>query len=102
MDSLKHLRMVALIEGVSFALLMTVGMPLKYLLGIKLATRILGSVHGILTLWFVSALFRASVENKWPAKRWGMALLASVIPFGAFVFDRTLRQELLQLTQRSN
>ena len=39
-------------------------------------------------------LFRAAVERDWPMKRWGLALLSSLLPFGTFVFDRSLGREI--------
>jgi integral membrane protein len=94
MTELRQLRIVALLEGASFVLLLFVAMPLKYLLSMPLAVRIVGSLHGVLFLLFVVALFRAASERRWPAARSGLALLASVVPFATFVFDRSLRREI--------
>jgi integral membrane protein len=96
MAELKQFRWVAFCEGLSFVLLLFVAMPLKYWAGLPLAVRIVGSVHGLLFVAFLGALFRAALERDWPMRRWGLALLSSVIPFGTFVFDRSLRRELVQ------
>jgi integral membrane protein len=94
MSELKQLRWVALLEGVSFVLLLFVAMPLKYWAGLPLAVRVVGSVHGLLFVLFVFVLVRAAVERSWPARRWAVALLSSLVPFGTFVFDRSLKREL--------
>ena len=94
MNALKQFRVVALLEGVSFILLLGVGVPLKHLFGIPQGSRILGTTHGMLTLWYLVTLMRTASECGWPAKRWGLALLASFVPFGAFFFDASIRREL--------
>ncbi|HEY6080147.1 MAG TPA: DUF3817 domain-containing protein [Polyangiaceae bacterium] len=94
MTELKHLRWVAFAEGVSFVLLLFVAMPLKYWAGMPLAVRVVGMAHGFLFIAFVWALFQAAVERSWPPKRWLAAFISSLLPFGTFVFDRSLRREL--------
>lgn len=93
MNVIRQLRLVALLEGVSLGLLVFVGMPLKYALHMPLFVRIMGSVHGILFLAFASTLYRASLEHAWPRRRSLAALGWSFVPFGAFVLDRSLRNE---------
>ncbi|HEX2872310.1 MAG TPA: DUF3817 domain-containing protein [Polyangiaceae bacterium] len=94
MEELKQFRWVAFLEGVSFVLLLFVAMPLKYWAGLPLAVRIVGMVHGLLFVLFIGALFRAAVEREWPARRWGLAFLSSLVPFGTFAFDRSIKREL--------
>ena len=94
MSALRRLRLVAFLEGSSFLVLLLVAMPLKYLAGYPLAVRIVGSVHGLLFLIFLAALFRAAAERAWPLRRSFAAFVASILPFGTFVFDRSLRQEI--------
>lgn len=94
MSALRQFRVVALLEGLSFVVLLFVAMPLKYWAGLPLAVRVVGAVHGVLFVLFVPALFRAATEHEWPARRWLLAFGASLVPFGTFLFDRTLRREL--------
>jgi len=98
MTELRQLRIVALLEGVSFVLLLFVAMPLKYLAGLPLAVRIVGSLHGLLFLVFMVALFRAASERRWPLARSALAFVASIVPFATFAFDRSLRREIASLT----
>ena len=91
---LRQLRLVALLEGSSFILLLFVAMPLKYLAGLPLAVRLVGSVHGALFIWFVAALYRAARARDWPRSRSVTAFAASILPFGTFVFDASLRREI--------
>ncbi len=94
MNELKQFRWVAFLEGLSFVLLLFVAMPLKYWAGLPLAVRIVGGVHGLLFVAFIGAMFRAAVERDWPPRRWGLALFSSLVPFGTFVFDRSLKREI--------
>lgn len=96
MGSLVQLRYVALAEGSSFLALLFIAMPLKYWAGFPLAVRIVGSAHGVLFVLFFFALARASVEHAWSLPRALYAFVASIIPFGSFVFDRSLKQEIAQ------
>jgi integral membrane protein len=93
MTALRHLRVIAFCEGVSFLVLLLVAMPLKYAFGMPAAVRVVGSVHGLLFLLFALALFRVASERHWPARRWLGAFVASLVPGGTFVLDRSLRRE---------
>jgi integral membrane protein len=95
--ALSQLRTVALLEGASFLILLFIAMPLKYLAGFPLAVRIVGSVHGLLFLLFLAALYRAAAERGWPLGRTVLAFVSSIVPFGTFVFDRSLQREIAGL-----
>lgn len=97
---LRQLRAVAFLEGLSFVILLFIAMPLKHFAGLPLAVRIAGMVHGLLFIAFVITLFRAATEHDWGFRRWVLAFVASLLPFGTFVFDRTLKQELASKAQR--
>jgi integral membrane protein len=98
MTPLRQLRLVALLEGTSFLILLFIAMPLKYLAGLPLAVRIAGSVHGLLFLIFIAALYRAASGRGWPVRRSLLAFVSSIVPFGTFVFDRSLRREIAGAT----
>ncbi len=92
--ALRQLRLVAFLEGSSFVILLFVAMPLKYLAGFPLAVRVAGSVHGALFLVFLVALYRAARVAAWPRRRSLTAFVSSILPFGTFVFDVSLRREI--------
>lgn len=94
MNALRQLRIVGLLEGLSFVVLLFVAMPLKYWASMPLAVRVVGSVHGLLFILFCGALFRAAFDRDWPLKRSAIAFVASLLPFGTFVFDRSLKREM--------
>lgn len=97
MQSLRLFRLVAYIEGLSFVLLVFVAMPLKYWADFPLAVRVLGTVHGALFVAFIVLLARAASELAWPKKRWAVAFSSSLVPFGTFAFDPSLKRELQTL-----
>jgi integral membrane protein len=94
MTALHHFRIAALLEGWSYLILVFIAMPLKYAAGLPFGVRIVGSLHGFLFLTFMLALYRVTLERKWPLRRALRGFLYSLIPFGAFVFDRSLVREI--------
>ncbi|MBC7544569.1 MAG: DUF3817 domain-containing protein [Candidatus Sericytochromatia bacterium] len=97
MTALQQFRIIGWLEGTSFLFLLLVAMPLKYLAGLPSAVRITGSVHGLLFLLFMAALFRVVLERRWPIQRTVIAFVASLVPGGTFVFDRSLKREMAGL-----
>lgn len=81
-------RLVGLAEGISFLALLGVAMPLKYVWGLPLAVKVVGWIHGALFIAYAYLANRVAYEEGWPGKRLAGALLAAVLPFGPFVFDR--------------
>jgi integral membrane protein len=94
MTALRQFRLVAFLEGLSFVILLFVAMPLKYLAGMPLAVRIVGSIHGALFVLFLVVLYRAAYGGGWPRRRTLAAFVSSLLPFGTFVFDASLRREI--------
>jgi integral membrane protein len=96
MNKMKIFRIIALLEGISFLVLLFIAMPLKYAMGQPLLVKITGMVHGILFLGFVFYLMLVKVEFKWTAKKTILAFISSLLPFGTFVLDaKVLKKELL-------
>lgn len=86
-SSLGRLRIVAVLEGISFLILLGVAMPLKYLAGIPEVVRVVGMAHGVLFVLYVVLLIQVAVENNWSFKKSILAFIASFIPFGTFYAD---------------
>ena len=97
MTALRHFRLAALLEGWSYLVLLFIAMPLKYAAGMPLAVRVAGSIHGLLFIVFIATLYRVSLRRNWPLRRAFRAFVCSIVPFGAFVFDRSLRREIAAL-----
>jgi len=91
--ALDQFRLIAILEGISYILLLSIGMPLKYLLHIAVIIKIMGWMHGVLFILYVIALARVTIVNKWGFVKVVVACIASLLPFGTFVLDRKLKQE---------
>ena len=89
--TIQHLRTIALIEGVSYLLLLFIGMPLKYGWDILMPNKIMGMIHGILTIIFCAILFYLWNKKKVYSGLAIVVFVASLIPFGAFIVDRKLK-----------
>lgn len=89
--ALRRFRFIAFVEGVSVLLLFFVAMPLKYLAGEPRPVLWVGWAHGFLFVAYVLAVANVAVVFRWSLLRIGMALLASLPPFGTFIFERWLR-----------
>lgn len=85
--TIKILRIIALLEGLSFLILMGIAMPLKYYADSPKAVEIVGMAHGILFILYCLNVIFAHFKFDWAYKKTGLALLASVLPFGTFVAD---------------
>jgi integral membrane protein len=92
-----RLRVVALAEGVSFLVLLGVGMPLKYAFGMPTPNKIIGMAHGVLFVLYVLLVIMCAIEFGWNRRKTVLALLASIIPFGTFWADVKLFRKADQL-----
>ncbi len=93
-SSLGRFRIIALLEGLSFLLLLFVAMPLKYMMGMPLYVKYVGWAHGGLFILFILLLVQVSIEHTWSFKKIAWSFLASLLPFGTFVLDaKLLRKE---------
>ncbi len=90
---LGRFRAVALLEGLSFIVLLFIAMPLKYLAGMPMAVRVVGMAHGLLFVLYLFTLMEAAIALRWNIVRVLMAFGASLVPFGNFLLDARLRRE---------
>lgn len=80
-------RIIALLEGLSYILLLFVAVPVKYLLEDPSYVKMLGMPHGILFVAYMALAFLVKPELKWSGKTFSFVLLASLIPFATFYVD---------------
>ena len=86
-----RLRALGMVEAVSFLLLLSVAMPLKYFAGLPLAVKIAGWLHGLLFLAFFMVLLQTQQTQNWPLRWTAVVLIAALLPFGPFIIDRRLK-----------
>lgn len=94
-------RKIAFIEGCSFLVLLFIAMPLKYLAGIPLATKIVGGIHGFLFCIFLLLAFMVMDKYGKSIKWMFKAFISAVIPFGTFYIDREWKKEELEVNKIS-
>jgi integral membrane protein len=85
--------MIALAEGTSFLILLFIAMPMKYMIGMPLAVRVVGSIHGLLFLLYVVRLASLRAQYQWDNRFSMQAFIAAILPFGTFLFDKYLREK---------
>jgi integral membrane protein len=91
--AIRRFRYVSLAEGVSYLVLLGIAMPLKYAAGMPGAVRVVGMAHGVLFVAYVVALAWAARAARWPISKSAVAMVASIVPLGAFWLERRLRRE---------
>lgn len=97
MRSIRILRIIGILEGVSFLVLLGIAMPLKYVFNFPDAVKIVGWGHGVLFMAYIPAVFIARKAMNWNFTWTMLALGASLVPLGTFVLDRYLLQREKEL-----
>jgi integral membrane protein len=90
---LGRFRWIALLEGVSYLLLLFIAMPLKYFADMPLAVRITGMAHGVLFVAYGGLVALLLARGTFSLMRAAWAMLMSLVPFGTFVLDRQLARD---------
>ncbi|WP_296317427.1 DUF3817 domain-containing protein [Winogradskyella sp. UBA3174] len=86
--SLPYFRLLALLEGVSYILLLFIATPIKYLSDDPQYVKLLGMPHGLLFVAYIVFAIMISSAMKWNNKALFVVLIASIIPFGTFYIDK--------------
>lgn len=90
---LRIFRQVAIIEGISFLVLLFIAMPIKYGLGMELPVKVTGWIHGVLFLAYCYYLARCWVACRLSITFTALAFLASLVPFGPFFLSHRLPEQ---------
>lgn len=94
MFNMNQFRIVSMVEGISFLLLLFVAMPAKYYWGIPEATKLVGMTHGLLFLAYVAMAVSIGPRHGWSEGRTFMVVLLGMLPFGCFVVEHRLKREM--------
>jgi integral membrane protein len=90
---LTNVRRMGCVEGISTLVLFGIAMPLKYMADLPIAVRIAGSVHGLLFVCLVVMLMLAITRIPISKTMAVVGIVAAVVPFGPFVYDRWLARK---------
>jgi integral membrane protein len=88
--TLKRLRLIAILEGISYLVLLFIAMPLKYFWGLPEMVKKIGMVHGWLFVLYVLLLALAHYQMKWPWSKTILGFILSFIPFGTFYAEKKM------------
>lgn len=91
-NSVKNFNVINSIEGYSYLLLLFVAMPMKYMMDIPLATKIVGSIHGALFVLFMILLAIAWERARWSFLESVLFFIAALIPFGTFFTKKQIQK----------
>lgn len=86
-------RLIGVIEGISYLVLLFVAMPLKYFADMPEAVKYTGWAHGALFVTYCFYLLRVWIQYKWSFLKAAIAFVASLLPFATFVLDKKLKRE---------
>ncbi|MEH6537782.1 MAG: DUF3817 domain-containing protein [Psychroserpens sp.] len=85
---LNSFRIVALLEGVSYILLLFIATPIKRFAHDDTYVKIFGMPHGLLFLAYIVLAIMVGKELKWKTRTLFTVLIASIIPFGTFYIEK--------------
>ena len=91
-SSIRNLRILGNVEGVSYLILLGIAMPLKYWWGIPLAVKVVGMTHGILFVAYCLLLAISMKKHAWSFLFGLYLFVATLIPFGTIITDRKLKE----------
>jgi len=80
-------RIIALLEGVSYIVLLFIAVPIKYLLHDEFYVKMLGMPHGILFIMYILLAFKIRNRMNWNLNQFIIIVISSLIPFGTFYVD---------------
>jgi integral membrane protein len=90
---LGRFRWIAMLEGISYLVLLFIAMPLKYFADMPLAVRVTGMAHGVLFIAYGVLVALLLARGNFSFLRAAWAMLMSLIPFGTFVLERQLARD---------
>ena len=85
---LQTLRIIALLEGLSFLGLLFIAMPMKYFMDMPTAVKIPGMAHGGLFVAYILLAIVVGLDKNWNTKQFAIVILGSILPFGTFYADK--------------
>lgn len=81
-------KVISFLEGISYLLLLFVGVPLKYFAENPVVVKSVGMPHGMLFLAYIVGVILIRKKMDWNVKTTLVALAASVLPFGTFYINK--------------
>ncbi|WP_338733949.1 DUF3817 domain-containing protein [Mangrovimonas cancribranchiae] len=86
-------RIIALLEGISYILLLFIAVPIKYIGHDPQYVKLLGMPHGLLFVGYIVLAILIGKELQWKTKTFTLVILASIIPFATFYVDQKILKQ---------
>ncbi|MUT68234.1 DUF3817 domain-containing protein [Paenibacillus sp. NEAU-GSW1] len=86
-------RGIAMLEGISYLLLLFIAMPLKYWADEPIYVTIVGMAHGVLFTLYLILLLASWIVKRWSFGKVLLAFIAAFVPFATFWLEAKLRKE---------
>ena len=90
-NSIKSFKIINLLEGISFVLLLFFAMPVKYYLHEPIAVTIFGWTHGLLFIAYCLSASSLAQKLRWPDKNLLKIVVAGMIPFAFLIVNRKIK-----------
>ena len=81
-------RVISILEGLSYIILLFIAVPIKYLGHDESYVKMFGMPHGLLFVAYIVLAYLIKDNLNWNSKTFWTVLAASVIPFGTFYIDK--------------
>lgn len=88
--SVATFRRIAVVEAISFLILLTFSYLKNFQDGSDIAVSITGAIHGALFLLYVIGALGLREQEGWSWRTTALILLGAVVPLGGFAVDRKL------------
>ena len=85
---IKIFKIISILEGLSFLILLLIAMPLKYIYHMDIYVRVVGMVHGVLFITYILGALLLFKQLNWKLKTLSIIILCSVIPLGPFYIEK--------------
>ncbi|MCB9188157.1 MAG: DUF3817 domain-containing protein [Flavobacteriales bacterium] len=92
--NLNTYRKIALWEGVSYLILIPLSVWKLMFSGPEWTVKVMGNIHGFLFILYVIFMFLVGSKYKWGGMMYVIAIVAAIIPFGTFVYEKKFLKPL--------
>lgn len=84
-------KIVSLLEGISYILLLFIAVPIKYLQHNEAYVKMLGMPHGMLFVGYIIIAYLLKDHFKWDNKTFLKVCALSIVPLGTFFVNRFMK-----------
>lgn len=92
--NLNAFRKIGMFEGLSWLVLIVLTINKYVLDGSHTLVSIVGNIHGFLFVLYIVFMIIVGNKYKWGGMMYVIALVAAVLPFGTFVYDKKFLKPL--------